>query len=73
MSKDKIDDIILKPAHWQEDDYKKARQQLYELISGEVIGEDEGARNCPCAHEHRNQLRQEQRTKLKHLFNIGEE
>lgn len=32
-----IDEIVLKPAQWQYDDYVKAKAQLQELIRGEVV------------------------------------
>lgn len=30
---DQIDEIVLKPAHWQLDDYRKAKQAILDLIT----------------------------------------
>lgn len=78
-----IDQIILKPAHWQLDDYHRAKQSLYQAML-EVIGEDEYSDDTDTTRRYakleyfeerlaRNELRAEQRQRLKDLFGVGDE
>lgn len=39
MTDDKLDEIILKPAHWQYDDYQKAKQAIHDYATRRVIEE----------------------------------
>ena len=67
-----LDDRLLKPAGWQYDDYKTAKQAILSDLL-EIIGEDENsmveeqyASPQPTVDEHyRNRLRQELRDKVK--------
>lgn len=43
------------------------RQALLQQVNEQIIGKDELTSFCPCAFEHRNALRDVQRTKLKQL------
>ena len=61
-----IDEILLKPASWQLDDWVKAKQQLHQELMA-IVGEDEPEiildEQIPSAW-HKNKLRQELREKL---------
>jgi len=76
-----IEEILLKPAGWQLDDWNKAKAQLYKLISDEIIKADEPVNwsdeqpDTPADDyaDTRNGLRDTQRTALDKLFNLNKE
>lgn len=80
--KQRIDEIVLKPAQWQLDDYQRDKAQLLQLIervTNTVIGIDDtdtrGHTQNPLNEKYhtkatkaRNQLRAEQYQRLKELL-----